>query len=94
MKVGPLGDLVLVKRIEEEEKTKGAIIILDTAKEKPQEGRHGRGWRKDAGRRQGRAAGNKDWGQGAVQQILRQRHHDGEEHLIVREGDILGVVEG
>ncbi|MDP3591221.1 MAG: co-chaperone GroES, partial [Phenylobacterium sp.] len=34
----PLGDRVLVKRVEEEEKTKGGIIIPDTAKEKPQEG--------------------------------------------------------
>jgi chaperonin GroES len=39
MKVRPLGDRVLVKRIEEEEKSKGGIIIPDTAKEKPQEGR-------------------------------------------------------
>jgi chaperonin GroES len=39
MKVRPLADRVLVKRIDEEEKTKGGIIIPDTAKEKPQEGR-------------------------------------------------------
>ncbi|HEY2105736.1 MAG TPA: co-chaperone GroES, partial [Candidatus Binataceae bacterium] len=36
--IRPLGDRVLVKRIQEEEKTKGGIIIPDTAKEKPQEG--------------------------------------------------------
>ena len=39
MKVRPLQDRLLVKRIEEEEKTKGGIIIPDTAKEKPQEGK-------------------------------------------------------
>ena len=39
MKIRPLQDRVIVKRIEEEEKTKGGIIIPDTAKEKPQEGR-------------------------------------------------------
>ncbi|HBA40489.1 MAG TPA: co-chaperone GroES, partial [Deltaproteobacteria bacterium] len=38
-KIRPLHDRVIVKRIEEEEKTKGGIIIPDTAKEKPQEGR-------------------------------------------------------
>jgi chaperonin GroES len=38
MKLRPLGDRILVKRIKEEEKTKGGIIIPDTAKEKPQEG--------------------------------------------------------
>ena len=39
MKIRPLGDHILVKRIKEEEKTKGGIIIPDTAKEKPQEGK-------------------------------------------------------
>src|SRR5579872_6337030 len=39
MNIRPLGDRILVKRIQEEEKTKGGIIIPDTAKEKPQEGR-------------------------------------------------------
>ena len=39
MKIRPLQDRILVKRIEEEEKTKGGIIIPDTAKEKPQEGK-------------------------------------------------------
>ena len=39
MKIRPLGDRILVKRIKEEEKTKGGIIIPDTAKEKPQEGK-------------------------------------------------------
>ncbi len=39
MKIRPLGDRILIKRIQEEEKTKGGIIIPDTAKEKPQEGK-------------------------------------------------------
>ena len=39
MKIRPLGDRILVKRIKEEDKTKGGIIIPDTAKEKPQEGK-------------------------------------------------------
>ena len=39
MKIRPLGDRILVKRIKEEEKTKGGIIIPDTAKEKPHEGK-------------------------------------------------------
>ena len=39
MKIKPLGDRILVKRIKEEERTKGGIIIPDTAKEKPQEGK-------------------------------------------------------
>jgi chaperonin GroES len=39
MKIRPLSDRILVKRIKEEDKTKGGIIIPDTAKEKPQEGR-------------------------------------------------------
>ena len=39
MKVRPLGDRILLKRIEEEDKSKGGIIIPDTAKEKPQEGK-------------------------------------------------------
>jgi len=50
----PLGDRVLVKRVEEESKTKGGIIIPDTAKEKPQEGEVlavGPGARDDAGKR-------------------------------------------
>jgi len=47
MKIRPLGDHILVKRIKEEDKTKGGIIIPDTAKEKPQEGRR---WRLARGR--------------------------------------------
>ena len=53
----PLGDRVLVRRIEEEEKTKGGIIIPDTAKEKPQEGKViavGPGARDDSGKIQAR----------------------------------------
>ena len=42
MKIRPLGDRILVKRIKEEDKTKGGIIIPDTAKEKPQEAKSSR----------------------------------------------------
>ena len=54
----PLGDRVLVKRVEEEEKTKGGIIIPDTAKEKPQEGEVvsvGPGARDDSGKKKAAA---------------------------------------
>jgi chaperonin GroES len=84
-KIRPLHDRVIVKRIEEEEKSKGGIIIPDTAKEKPQEGKvvaAGPG-RQDDGKviPLGVKAGDK---------IL---FGNGEEHLIMREDDILGVIE-
>lgn len=94
IKVRPLHDRVIVKRIEEEEKSKGGIIIPDTAKEKPQEGRViavGSGRRED-----GKVipldvkAGDK---------ILFSKYAgteiklNGEEHLIMREDDILGIIE-
>ena len=63
MKIRPLHDRILVKRVDEEEKTKGGIIIPDTAKEKPQEGeviavghRQGRRRRQDPGRSTSRRA--------------------------------------
>jgi chaperonin GroES len=65
----PLGDRVLVERVEEEEKTKGGIIIPDTAKEKPQEGKvisTGPGARGPASRRQG-------WRPHPVRQVVRHR---------------------
>ena len=92
--VRPLHDRVIVKRIDEEEKTKGGIIIPDTAKEKPQEGRVvsvGPGRRED-----GKLippdvkAGDR---------ILFSKYAgtelklNGEEHLIMREDDILGIIE-
>ena len=95
MKIRPLQDRVIVKRIEEEEKSKGGIIIPDTAKEKPQEGKVvavGKG---------------KVNGDGKItpldikvnDRILFGKYSgteinvDGEEHLIMREDDILGVIE-
>lgn len=95
MKLRPLGDRVLVKRIEEEEKTKGGIIIPDTAKEKPQEGKVvsvGKG-RTEDGETVAPDVKKGDrilFGKFAGTEIKL----DGEEHLILREDDILGIVEG
>jgi len=95
MKIRPLGDRVLVKRIEEEEKTKGGIIIPDTAKEKPQEGRViavGNGKVLETGKLVPLEVTTGD-------RILFSKYSgsdiklDSEEHLIVRESDILGVIE-
>lgn len=93
-KIRPLHDRVIVKRIAEEEKTKGGIIIPDTAKEKPQEGRVvavGPGRNED-----GKVI---PLGVKAGDKILFGKYSgteiklDGEEHLIMREDDILGVIE-
>ncbi len=94
LKVRPLHDRVIVQRIAEEEKTKGGIIIPDTAKEKPQEGRVvavGPGKHED-----GKVvpldvkAGDKIlFGKYSGAEIKL----NGEEHLILREEDILGIVE-
>jgi chaperonin GroES len=96
MKIRPLQDRIIVRRVQEEEKTKGGIIIPDTAKEKPIEGKV-------------IAAGNgKVLEDGKVRpldvkagdRILFSKYAgteikiDGEEHLIMREEDILGVIEG
>ena len=95
MKIRPLQDRIIVKRVAEEEKTKGGIIIPDTAKEKPIEGKV-------------LAAGNgKVLEDGKVRpldvkagdRVLFSKYAgtevklDGEEHLIMREEDILGVIE-
>ena len=93
-KIRPLHDRVIVKRIEEEEKTKGGIIIPDTAKEKPQEARV-------VAVGPGRHADGKviPLGVKAGDKILFGKYSgteiklDGEEHLILREDDILGVIE-
>ncbi|UCC66817.1 MAG: co-chaperone GroES [Deltaproteobacteria bacterium] len=95
MKITPLQDRVLVKRLEEEETSKGGIIIPDTAKEKPMEGRVvavGKGRVKEDGTvvPLDVKAGDK---------VLFSKYAgteiniDGEEHLIMREDDILGVIE-
>ena len=93
-KIRPLHDRVIVKRIDEEEKTKGGIIIPDTAKEKPQEGKVvavGPGKFEDGKLiPPGVKAGDKIlFGKYSGTEIKL----DGEEHLIMREDDILGVVE-
>ena len=96
MKFRPLGDRVLVKRVEEETKTKGGIIIPDTVKEKPQEGEViavGAGARDDSGKIQplDLKAGDKilfgKWSGSEVK-------IDGEDLLIMKESDVLGVLEG
>jgi chaperonin GroES len=96
MNIRPLGDRILVKRIQEEEKTKGGIIIPDTAKEKPQEGRVvavGKGKVTEEGKLLSPdvKAGDKIlFGKYAGSEVKIE----GEEHLILREDDILGVLEG
>ena len=96
MKIRPLQDRVIVKRIEDEaEKTKGGIIIPDTAKEKPQQGKiiaAGKGKVNDDGKLMpvGVKVGDTIlFGKYSGSEIKL----DGEEHLIMREEDILGVVE-
>ncbi len=95
MKIRPLQDRVIVKRIEEEEKTKGGLIIPDTAKEKPQEGRVvavGKGKVNEDGKITPLDIKVNDrvlFGKYSGSEI----NIDGEEHLIMREDDILGVIE-
>ena len=95
MKIRPLNDRVVVIRIEEEEKTKGGIIIPDTAKEKPQEGRViavGSGKLNEDGERMPLDVKKND-------RVLFSKYGgneiqiDGVEHLIMREDDILGIIE-
>jgi chaperonin GroES len=94
MKVKPLQDRILVKRLEEEEKTKGGIIIPDAAKEKPQEGKViavGDGKVLDNGTKLKLSvkAGDKIlFGKYSGTEIKI----DGEEHLILREDDVLGII--
>lgn len=95
MKVKPLKDKILVKRLEEVEKTKGGIVIPDTAKEKPQFGRVvavGKGKMLEDGKivplelKEG-------------QKVLFAKYAgteikiDGEEHLILSEDEVLGIIE-
>ncbi len=95
MKIRPLQDRVIVKRIEEEEKSKGGIIIPDTAKEKPQEGKIvavGKGKPNEDGKITPLDVKVNDrvlFGKYSGTEI----NIDGEEHLIMREEDILGVIE-
>ena len=95
MKIRPLHDRVIVKRIEEEETTKGGIIIPDTAKEKPMEGKViavGNGKLLDNGNVQALEVKKGDkvlFGKYAGTEIKI----DGEEHLIMREDDIIAIVD-
>ena len=95
MKIRPLQDRIIVKRMESEEMTKGGIIIPDSAKEKPMEGEViavGNGKVLDNGQKTTLdvKAGDK---------VLFSKYAgtevkiDGEEHLIMREDDILGIIE-
>ena len=95
MKVTPLHDRILVRRIEGEEKTKGGLIIPDTAKEKPQEGKVvavGKGKVNDDGELRPLDVHKGD-------RILFGKYSgteielEGEEHLIIREDDVLAVLE-
>ena len=95
MKVRPLHDRVIVKRVEEEEKTKGGIIIPDTAKEKPIEGKVvavGKGKILDNGNQQPLEVKKGDkilFGKYAGTEI----NIEGDEHLIMREDDIVAIIE-
>jgi chaperonin GroES len=95
MKVRPLHDRVIVKRVEEEAKTKGGIIIPDTAKEKPVEGKVvavGKGKILDNGNLQPLEVKKGDkilFGKYAGTEI----NIEGDEHLIMREDDIIAIVE-
>lgn len=95
MKIRPLNDRILVKRLEEEEKTAGGIIIPDSAKEKPAEGEIiaiGPGKLNDNGERTAMDVKPGD-------RVLFSKYGgtdvkiEGEDYLIMREDDILGVVE-
>jgi chaperonin GroES len=96
MKIRPLQDRVIVKRLEEEEKTKGGIIIPDTAKEKPQEGKViavGKGKLNEDGKvipLDVKAGDRILFGKYSGTEVKIE----GVEHLIMREDDILGVIEG
>ena len=94
MKIKPLNDRVVVTRVAEEEKTAGGIIIPDTAKEKPQEGKViavGPGKRDEEGNRIPLEVKKEDrilFGKYAGTEIKI----DGEKHIIMREDDILGIL--
>ena len=95
MKLRPLGDRILVKRIKEEEKTKGGIIIPDTAKEKPQEGKVvavGKGKVAEDGKLippEVRAGDKILFGKYSGSEIKLE----GDDLIVLREDDILGIIE-
>ena len=95
MKIRPLQDRILVKRVDEEEKTAGGIIIPDSAKEKPQEGKVmavGNGKIQENGNVQPLDVKKGD-------RVLFSKYAgtevniEGGEHLIIREDDVLGILE-
>jgi chaperonin GroES len=95
MKIRPLQDRIIVRRVDEEETTKGGIIIPDSAKEKPQEGKViavGKGKANEEGKLQPLDVKKGD-------KVLFSKYAgteiniEGVEHLIIREDDVLGVVE-
>ena len=95
MSIRPLGDRILITRVEEESTTAGGIIIPDTAKEKPQEGKViavGSGRVTDDGKTQPLDVKRGD-------KVLFSKYAgtevelDGNEHLIIREDDVLGILE-
>ncbi len=95
MKIRPLQDRIIVRRVNEEETTKGGIIIPDSAKEKPQEGKViavGKGKANEDGKLQKLDVKKGD-------KVLFSKYSgteiniEGVEHLIIREDDVLGVVE-
>ena len=93
-RVKPLHDRIIVKRLEEESKTKGGLIIPDTAKEKPQQGKV---VAVGAGKREDGKVLPLDVKTGDT--VLFTKYAgteiklDGEDHLILREDDVLGIVE-
>jgi chaperonin GroES len=95
MTIKPLHDKVLIKRVGEEEKTKGGIIIPDTAKEKPQEGKVvavGQGKRSEDGKLVPLQVKKGD-------RVLFAKYSgtevkvNGDEHIILSEDDLLGIIE-
>lgn len=95
MNLKPLNDRVVVKRLEEEETTKGGIIIPETAKEKPMQGEVkavGPGKLSDEGKRMEMSVSKGD-------KVMFNKYAgteikiDGEEHLVMREDDIVAIVE-
>ncbi len=95
MKIKPLGDRVIIQVLESDEKTKSGIVVPETAKEKPQEGKVisvGKGKVNEDGKLQKLDVKKGD-------KVLFSKYSgteiniDGEEHLIIREDDVLGVVE-
>jgi len=94
MNIQPLGDRILIKPLEAEEKTKGGIVLPDTAKEKPQEGKvvaAGKGRTLDSGKVEALEVKVGDivlYGKYSGTEITK----DGEEYLFVKEEDILAIM--